>query len=36
MELTLEEALKMVREGVIKDAKTIISIYDAVGKISSG
>jgi ADP-ribose pyrophosphatase len=36
LELTLEEALKMVREGVIKDAKTIISIYDAVGKISSG
>jgi ADP-ribose pyrophosphatase len=36
LELTLGEALKMVREGVIKDAKTIISIYDAVGKISSG
>ncbi|MEM1547429.1 MAG: NUDIX hydrolase [Thermoproteota archaeon] len=35
LELTLEEALKMVREGIIKDAKTIISIYDAIGKTSS-
>jgi len=33
LELGLEEALKMVKEGIIKDAKTIISIYDLVEEL---
>ncbi|MBO3769967.1 MAG: NUDIX hydrolase [Thermoproteota archaeon] len=30
LEVTVEEALRMVRDGTIKDAKTIVGIYDLI------